>query len=687
MGFGPFRGRTIHYVNVSTSTLNEDIAPYKLGSILLRAIRQGKQNLSQELQYANLTGYRGQLLNLFNTANRDYIYGIPETDLSNNAVNVAEVKAVLDDIYTPVVHSIVDSYLYKLIPIIWAYWWLQENDGTFDYDNLTVVQASTTYDVVGATLNTAKTQMTIQLDNGGTPATYATTVTDMPNWDDHYYVVEYWKDTATTTRFMWVYQASLGTHPTLDVDVSYIYEPMYPIIPIRINDANVNVDKTSELYLTTKSLLQTVSMDIDELVTGVTKQENDDEELVDVPDLDKISDIFYMYALNIYGQEPVQKKALYNLFTELESQARLTEAQYTSQLSSNFKVTDNSFVISSATFDFEVTFSYITITDTAGSPLDLDEYSVTYYPLSDLPHSIPDQSDQQIPNSYILIRHQYEASKYKQIEVRGLWVNHIINSGGGPKNSPIYITTYTPGDDLTDDQKNFIIPLRLDTVSSLSPKEADQLISISNHIQAYAADSQYVKWYRTGAFAAFLKVVAFVAFIWDWTGTTTELLLAMAYYAVIKYAFEYVLVLLLEHFEGNDFLIFLTQVVAVVVLINLTSTDFLKMPGVDQLLTSVTAFSSVQITSAQVVLEDVRVASEAFEKELEEALATIEEAEDAMNPERLLDLTDIIDVTGYKYETPDDFYTRTLQTNPGILAFDHLHNYVDINLNLEYIHI
>lgn len=691
MSLNPFKRRTIAVVAASTARINDELPEDRLTALVLKSVIQGDMDLPGSILYNNLTGYTRQLTQFYNYAAASYHYGIPTTNISHNDYNAAAVAAVLDTLLSPETVTLVSSFLYEPTPLVWAMWWLYNNDGTYDFTDNTLVQSSTTYDVVGATVNNQKTEITVQLDNGGTPAIYATTITTMPAWDELYYFVEYREDATPAVYHIWAYQASLGTHATLDIDDTFIYDPIVPIVPIRLDDANINADKESEAYLTTVALMDRVKIPFDTLTDGVTKQFNDEGDLIDLPDLPLISDIFFLYGLSLYATEQIEMKALYVLFADLESQARTDEISYTAELGLSGPVSTNSFVINHETFDYELRYSYITITTIPGEIMEKGEYSIIYTPQGNTTHNRPtDIDDQTMINSYITIRYQTDLSEYQNMVIYGIWQNHEIKSVKGLKAHYSYLEAHTTGDELSDIQKNFIIPLTINTLNGLTLREVDALVPITAHIIAYASDSQKLKWYQSGVFGAFIKifllVVAIVLFVPS-GGTSFEIFLGFLTLMAIKYAFEWVLKELLLHFEGDGAATAIVQVIAVVVLFWLMPGDFLEMAFPEQLIAAVSSTATVSTIASALDLDILEKERMAFEAEYDAADKLIRAAQDELKVDTLLDPSVILDVRRTSYETSQGFFARTLAQNPGVLVYDQLHEYVDINLNLEYIRV
>jgi len=149
---------------------------------------------------------------------------------------------------------------------------------------------------------------------------------------------------------------------------------------------------------------------------------------------------------------------------------------------------------------------------------------------------------------------------------------------------------------------------------------------------------------------------------------------------VVKIAFEYVLTKLLFKYEDNQAATNLILVVAVAL-----SVDFSKLASVQTLLSTVNSVSTVSNIYTKVGFELLEEEKADFLNDVETLKAELEEAYEFLNVDTIIDLDALTSAKEYRYEEADNFFSRTLNTAPGQMCFDQLHDYVDNNLNLEYI--
>jgi hypothetical protein len=266
----------------------------------------------------------------------------------------------------------------------------------------------------------------------------------------------------------------------------------------------------------------------------------------------------------------------------------------------------------------------------------------------------------------------------------------MIKTVTGGKIHPVNLAAFTEGQELTSEQKNFIIPLRHLDIVDLLTSEGDTIISSSKHLLIYASDSQYLKWYQTGAFLSLLqltlRVISVVALLGDPSGSTSEVLIELGKAIIKQYAFEAILTELFLKFGNNDLAKVILAFTAIYVSYNsLSKMALTKLSTAEKLLRLTNSASSVLNTYTKSQYSVLEQEYEDFRKDKEALETEIEEAQDILNADNRLNPSAAINASTYAYEDPNDFYTRTLNTAPGQLVFDQLHNYVDNNLNLDYI--
>ena len=111
---------------------------------------------------------------------------------------------------------------------------------------------------------------------------------------------------------------------------------MLPIVAIRKNLVNVNSNKTSARYLTSKKLLDALSIDIDDLTDSVCRNSN----------IKDVLDVFVHFGLRPQDTSAVMSKALYLMFEYIYGDSTLiTGGSYSATF------TEDTAIVSDTGFD------------------------------------------------------------------------------------------------------------------------------------------------------------------------------------------------------------------------------------------------------------------------------------------------------------------------------------------------
>ncbi len=659
---GIFKGETVVSVQQQTQPLFDKFPKNRLTAAILKTV-QTQQDISSALKYNNLTSF-GNISNQYYVYGRDtYTYGIPESNLAAKNYNIDEVESVITtDIGSALTVTV--SYLYYPTEKIWANWILQQTYPTFDYSEQEVTIAGTLYSIESITGDFGEISVVLSNTSG---SGIVLEITDEPA-KNVYYIAEYILDSDPATQYLWVYDPFTSIYPSLNVDTSIDTAQFYPIVPIRVNDRNINADKTTELYQTTKRLLNYAKIDLDDLTARVTKKTNDDGDEVDIDELDKISDIFLLYGVNVYAESQLEKRALFEIIEQFADLA------YFDETTALIDDGTNNFSIRSATFLYEVIFTYIntSVISKIRGPVN------SYYTEVDVSSS---------PKKFIIYK-QITGSQCLKYEVADLHITHSIKEAGQLKETTISLEAHRDGQELSDTKKAFIIPLNRPQTEGLTPTDADFLFTKSLHLTFYAGDSKYVKWYKTKRFLSLLEfaltVLAVISLL-SGNPTAAEFFIELTIYLSAKYAIEYVLHKILTKYGDNEIIKIIAIVSAIAFTIWISPGDFGDLSTADQMIQGVNAVASVTNVAigAEFDLLGEEIATfTASKEEYEEAL---DAANKFLNADTWITPEELISTQAYRYETAEDFFSRTLCTYPGQLTFDQLHNYVDNKLNLEYI--
>lgn len=289
-----------------------------------------------------------------------------------------------------------------------------------------------------------------------------------------------------------------------------------------------------------------------------------------------------------------------------------------------------------------------------------------------------------VPYSVKELRYRWQTSEntYQELTVENLKLRYAIYGSKGV--------------DANVGNSKLIIPLDYYVARSMRYVKKDQLYYRSLHLVLNSKVTKTVKWYQRGAFQVVLVIVAVVISFWIGgadggsligaalgvaSGTAIALILAIVEAVVISLAVREAFKVVIKEL-GVEF-------GAVLSVVAFVAAMYGANVGSDWSTAAMQAGNNLASVSMEQHQKDVMAEyneeRQAFELLKEQKLAELEEAENLLQQYSLLDPRSFIakEPQIIPGESPDSLYQRTVHTgNPGILQYDHIESYVDINTRL-----
>jgi len=668
-------------VQVITAPLIDDVIPDSLQRAVLTAVRE-KDDIVARIQQAVLTGAMATANKYLDYGKTSYTHGLPTASMSYTTIDANAIETIIEGIEGEAI-TILSTSLAVMESDFWVKDWLYANypydsvddtyqmadDYWYTYDSYVAGTADGTYDVsLSTTEDIGEPPVPTLLEEELTTSAH--------NLTGNYYMVTYELVSDSGVTLNWSYEKGLGTYTDLDssAGAGVFTQDMLPIVPLREEFYSTNDDtgpSYSEVAATTsREIMNQVNLNYDEVISSI--EENDDIALIE--------DAFFLFAVNLYNTSQSSLKALYVMFHQFYLSGGISKAEYEANPSGQ---DINTVKIDEQTYTAVLSYNWIDETDVEGSIGDEGTYNSTITVLDNTAWST-DANNVTTGggvNSYIIYRYQYSATNYTELRVQGLFSLTSIQTVPGTFK---IFTTEISSDPTT--MANFSIPLSLDVLEDFSYHDKETVLYESLSLTMYAVDSVYLDWYETGAFnslvSVVLQVVSLVMLYYSWGATTTysAFLWELAKQMLIQYALNLVLEeLLLQAETDTD--------KAVIVAAYLYAQYYFGGSGGEG------GFFSAETLMNLVTAIDVDIAIQAdlLEEEQLDFLKSAEERqEDLDNARDLLDGSQGIDplgiITAMKtdpYETPQDFYQRTVHTgNPGVAVLTQVETYVDRLLEL-----
>ena len=506
-----------------------------------------------------------------------------------------------------------------------------------------------------------------------------------PPLSEIYYYTKYTLDSDPTYNKFWTYLVSSGTYPDLAVTSSsavYVEAAQLPIIPLREGFKSINSTTPQHpAYQTSKKILDIINLDIDDLIDQVESNEN----------LDQISNAFVLFGLNIYSETQAGQKALYTMFRNLFVNQEVTKAVYDANPPEADPIF-NTVRMTEQSFNTIIGWNYITIDNIVGT-IGLGKVGTYEIEVDVLPNS-PVEEDEETGettgggvNSTYTLRKMIAPNLYEELVIHGMFqsINVITEDGK--------IRAYL--NELTTDvakKQNFIMPLPYYIFKGglLDAQESETVIYEALTMVIYASEHIHLEYYETEAFLNFFAIIIEVAAVvvlivsLGSAASFSHAVLVLAEQLLYQYALTLVLEELLYLAGDSEIaraLAFVAYAAASYYGVNRATGG---MTIAEDLLFTVNALSQAATIELEFQADELQQEIDAWIVSSQERQEELDKAQALLDNNTGLSLEEMITYMPIDpYETPNDFYDRTIHTgNPGVITLSQIETYHDNLLTL-----
>ena len=634
-------------------------APNAMAEAIISASRNDA-SIPNAIMNVVLAGFSSNAESFYRYGRDRYINGLPEGSKLNTVADTPEIQLVIESIEGEAI-TIVSSFYASADYDYFVFEYLH-NNYNFNYDDKIIYgfgagegYGGLTVHYTGFTVDDDATTITIHTHtknpDGSKSATF---FIYMPAPKAGlYYHASYWVNSDITQNTVhWTYDPATNTYPNLTPeDEVTSKDDFLPIVTIRDFRIYVNKDEESELYRTTKGLLDTISIDVDELIENIAENGN----------LNDILHIFVLFGVDINTKQQDSMLYLINFFLRLELQSVYKKHNY-----DRHDPRPNTFIINDNDFNTKLSYNYIFSENKAGSIGEIGHITSSVY-------IDKDSTGLYYSRDYITYKLQIEDNVYLQIVVHG----------------PVHITNiykdYDVWTHLSDTDHRFFIPLERSVLKEFSVKQETLILYESLIMVMYAYNREHVDYYKKSNFIKLVQITIVVVLIA--TGQIELVAPALSWAAagefaltlLATYAITYSTKLLAKEI-GIENSAWFVAALAVYTAYNLDGGGFLNA---EQLMTLTS--SMIQGINELTVEDTVELQDETEDwlKSVDEFNEEIEEARDLLNT-GFMNPLDLVIGTNYfnSNEEPADFFSRTIDPNPGLKVFEQMDNYYDYMLEL-----
>jgi hypothetical protein len=468
---------------------------------------------------------------------------------------------------------------------------------------------------------------------------------------DYYYFATY--RLADGSPKVWLYKVEDGTYPELAF-TTYTgnSSPFYPIVPIRRHNVDLCAEGywETELYKTSKKLLDKIEIDIQDIRTAINEN----------PDVGEIDHAILMFGTRLN----TDNKAA------IEYLARFWDRMYGQYVSDTGSSANGSFKVQDSVLDLRISWSDIDVETVTGRAHPTEEAARDF------------------EEGYVEFRLQTGDNRYKRIKVYNPVLTNYVYSG--------HTVVTNLSDAQSEDNNNFVIPLHYDIVDSMGALKRNSLYYDSLQMVFNSYKVTKVKWYQRSFFQTLLKIAAIALTIYtmgsgsfaaaivagDYAAAAMILIEAIVVSYAISVGFKYLVKALgIE----NSFIVAVIAAAIAVYQLSVSGWNIDQAAWADVLLQAASGLSSGISANLGEAFKDLQNDFDVFEEEYKESLDALKEAQELLSVDGLIDPMEFVysePMINFN-EYPSDYYERTIHSgNTGTLGFKIMSNYHDLMLDL-----
>lgn len=474
-----------------------------------------------------------------------------------------------------------------------------------------------------------------------------------------------------TTKW-WIYKDKTGTYPTLDS--VYTLAPVasgtyFPNIYFRLGQSSLMGNTNSTAYKSSAKLCKYLGLDYAALGDAIHQS----------PDIGQVEQAFMTFAVPSTSTDQIECRYLFDYFDNLHyvmDGSTIPGLDTIAGMLDGTGTGKNAIVIRDSAFQMALVNDGIYKRMRAGTIGAVGTYSSSYEQGNVSVPFYDSESGAAVSYDFSTkthrYRHQVAPGLYEEIEVVGLRMTYYIWGG--------HNTTGTGTD------SKLLIPIDRSITQAYSIPDREKLYSKSLHFVFNARTTQHLAWYQTGAFQAFLVVVAIVITIYTYgadggstiatalglsgtAGLIATIVVNLAIGQLIQQAFK----LFVKAFGPE-----VAQALAIVAVIyggyRVYEGGVAALPTAAKLLAFSTGLEAAVIRAK---MTDLLGDADQLKLFIEEQTKLLDTAKELLEQQTLLQPFVIFG------EKPEDFYNRTVHFgNIGTLGINAVNSYVDIALTL-----
>jgi len=560
--------------------------------------------------------------------------------------------------------------------------WLEEGSGT-PTDGYTAPALSQAVVLQGGYTASPLSQAVVLSESGtgstpGDEPTIQTEVWVLPipavDMAQLYHQVAY-RNLGNNAEGYWTYAQGVGTYPAIDNagNTTTIVETDYMPFMFFISDGvllgSEGRENTPE-YRSMQLMLRYMSMDFREVCDNMAEN----------PDIADVRQGAMIFGIPMDSEDPDELVYLYRHLRHLYDTTTPVTEVTTGDAQYSIGFTD-------ADFRIDLDYAGIVVETKTGNVGEVGSVKRTIGNYSVQETKTIDTRDgpetEVVTRTYdkLTLQYQETANSYQELTIYNPSMVYFVEG-----NRAVYVN-------LSDDEGRLLLPMCKPIINTFSYNQKEKLYLRSLHFVFNSLVVVKVKWYQTGIFKAFLVVVAIVITVLS-AGTAIpaiagflgiSTLAAVVVFVIISIAMSFVFRLVVKELGLQNSIIAAVVLVVLAALAGMNGTEFFGFVDAQMLLMMGNGLAQGVGKYAGELVNEYNQKYEQFEDLLDNRTKELKAAEELLGGGIDIDPFEFIGLQPLFIpgETPDLFYQRTVHSgNIGTLAYEYLHSYFDVNLQL-----
>lgn len=569
--------------------------------------------------------------------NDRYIYGLPNMRVTGGAINFVAIDAALNDSLGFEATRLSSNTRFPEDEV-YIQNELQTSHSYKPWNNTLTFSGDSTWTVASYVYNSGPDNWTVNIEHATNPDD---TITVNGFVKERSLIVKYHADTDPATEwFYWIYEFSSNTYPAIDPSSNILSNfDMLPVAILKQEGVDINTDKESELYISTKRLVDGLGLSIDEILDSAGTNSY----------YGSVQDLYLNFAVNSNSTDEAVSQALWLTFYNIIVTNNMYSAAGEYVATFEEQNVNNALVWKYHAY-FHKTFGVVP------DGKDYHHYTVT----------VPADGDDPAFTRLIVLKKEEDILGVPAVST--IYVDSLSGFSAIKKDGYHSMHFSQIGDD------ELTIPISQYVLNEMDKRDIMRLYQHMVRVDAYAAEIIHLEYYETPTFAQYFELGMIVITIWSLgsaTGPIQVITKLLTQYLIME------MVVYLAELTGNAELAAIIGLVAAIALADASGLQAFDFQTAEGLIQASTSFANNLTVGYNTISEGIQDDLVALNEMAEGRLQEIEDAAPDRGPVTAEFLVALRSVDTTVYPAVKAQYNFDLLYNYDRLIAD----YYNINLN------